>query len=183
VLTDVLTAVSISWYLRRLKTGYKNSDTLVNKLIAYAVSHTSLHSSSEGHIYNVCECFQVNTGLVTSAVSIACLVTYGTMPENFIFISLYFVLSKRESRPGMAHVISTERARLQCTPTPSWQLLTRGWYSKGEEPTTLTRPFRHSSCSILALSLAFLAAHQTRFTVQAERFAFDRVSGRLLPLL
>jgi hypothetical protein len=72
VLTDVLTAVSISWYLRRLKTGYKNSDTLVNKLIAYAV----------------------NTGLVTSAVSIACLVTYGTMPENFIFISLYFVLSK-----------------------------------------------------------------------------------------
>lgn len=38
VLTDVLTAVSISWYLRKLKTGYKNSDTLVNKLIAYAVS-------------------------------------------------------------------------------------------------------------------------------------------------
>jgi hypothetical protein len=38
VLTDVLTALSISWYLRRLKTGYKNSDTLVNKLIAYAVS-------------------------------------------------------------------------------------------------------------------------------------------------
>lgn len=38
VFTDVLTAVSISWYLRRLKTGYKNSDTLVNKLIAYAVS-------------------------------------------------------------------------------------------------------------------------------------------------
>lgn len=38
VFTDVLTAASISWYLRRLKTGYKNSDTLVNKLIAYAVS-------------------------------------------------------------------------------------------------------------------------------------------------
>ena len=39
VLTDGLTAASISWYLRRLKTGYKNSDTLVNKLILYAVSH------------------------------------------------------------------------------------------------------------------------------------------------
>lgn len=38
VLTDVLTAVSISWYLKKLKTGYKDSDTLVNKLIAYAVS-------------------------------------------------------------------------------------------------------------------------------------------------
>jgi len=38
VLTDVLTALSISWYLRKLKTGYKNCDTMVNKLIAYAVS-------------------------------------------------------------------------------------------------------------------------------------------------
>lgn len=38
VLTDVLTATAISWYLRGLKTGYKNSDTLVNMLIAYAVS-------------------------------------------------------------------------------------------------------------------------------------------------
>lgn len=38
MLTDVLTAVTITWYLRRLKTGYKNADTLVNKLIVYAVS-------------------------------------------------------------------------------------------------------------------------------------------------
>lgn len=72
VLTDVLTAAAISWYLRKLKTGYKNSDTLVNKLIAYAI----------------------NTGLLTGVFSIATLVTYGTMPNNFIFISLYFVLSK-----------------------------------------------------------------------------------------
>lgn len=72
VLTDMLTAVAIAWYLRKLKTGYKNCDTLVNKLMAYAV----------------------NTGLLTGAFSIACLVTYGTMPNNFIFISLYFVLSK-----------------------------------------------------------------------------------------
>ena len=38
VLTDILTAAAISWYLRKLKTGYKHSDTLVNKLISYAVS-------------------------------------------------------------------------------------------------------------------------------------------------
>lgn len=72
VLTDILTAVAISWYLRKLKTGYKKSDTLVNKLIAYAI----------------------NTGLLTGAFSVACLITYGTMPKNFIFISLFFVLSK-----------------------------------------------------------------------------------------
>lgn len=43
VLTDLLTAAAISWYLRKLKTGYKRSDTLVNKLIGYSVSrHTPL---------------------------------------------------------------------------------------------------------------------------------------------
>lgn len=53
--------------------------------------------------------FQINTGLVTSAVSIGCLVTYGTMPDNFIFISLYFVLSKREPRPEMSQSIPAKR--------------------------------------------------------------------------
>jgi len=72
VLTDLLTAAAISWYLRKLKTGYKRSDTLVNKLIGYSI----------------------NTGLLTSAFSIACLVTYGLMPQTFIYISLYFILSK-----------------------------------------------------------------------------------------
>lgn len=43
VLTDVLTASIISWYILKLKSGYKKSDTLANRLIAYAVSsHTSL---------------------------------------------------------------------------------------------------------------------------------------------
>jgi len=72
VLTDLLTAAAIFWYLRKLRTGYKRSDTLVNKLIGYAI----------------------NTGLLTSAFSIACLVTYGVLPHTFIYISLYFVLSK-----------------------------------------------------------------------------------------
>ena len=42
VLTDILTAAAISWYLRKLKTGYKRSDTMVNKLIGYAVSRHTL---------------------------------------------------------------------------------------------------------------------------------------------
>jgi len=57
------------------------------------------------------ECLQINTGLVTSVISIACLVTYGIMPGNFIFISLYFVLSKRESCARLLQSFSTKHVQ------------------------------------------------------------------------
>lgn len=40
VLTDVLTAGFLTWYLLKLKTGHKNNDTLANKMVVYAVSHS-----------------------------------------------------------------------------------------------------------------------------------------------
>lgn len=55
---------------------------------------------------------QINTGLVTSVISIACLVTYGTMPGNFIFISLYFILSKRESCAGLLQMFQTKHVQI-----------------------------------------------------------------------
>lgn len=92
-MTDVLTAAAISWYLRKLRTGYQRSDTLVNKLVIYAVSRDTVQVTQ--HLtWGLC--FQINTGLLTSAFSVACLITYGTMSNTFIFIGLYFVLSKRE---------------------------------------------------------------------------------------
>jgi len=47
----------------------------------------------------------------------------------------------------------------------------------------LTRRFRHSSWSIPTPSLLCLRAHQTRFTVQGERFVFGCVSCRLFILV
>jgi hypothetical protein len=49
------------------------SDTLINRLIVYSV----------------------NTGTLTSVFSVAVLVAYNLMPDNLVFIALYFILSKR----------------------------------------------------------------------------------------
>lgn len=114
---------------------------------------------------------QINTGLATSAVSVACLVTYGTMPGNFIFISIYFVLSKREWCTRLPLGSSTKHVQPQYMLIPSWQLSIRGWYSKDEEPTTLMRRFRPSSWSTPTQFLLCLGVSRTSFTAQGQRLA------------
>lgn len=71
-LTDIIIALSLSLFLRRLRTGYKSSDSVVNRLTVYAI----------------------NTGVLTSTISITTLVLYDLYPTNFLFMAFYFVLSK-----------------------------------------------------------------------------------------
>jgi len=70
--TDVFTAASLSYFLHKMRTGFKRSDTLINRLIIYSV----------------------NTGMLTSVFSAAVLATYNIMPINFVYMSLYFILCK-----------------------------------------------------------------------------------------
>ncbi|KAJ8691681.1 hypothetical protein PTI98_011228 [Pleurotus ostreatus] len=73
--TDVMIAASLCYFLRHYRTGHSGTDSLVNALSVYAV----------------------NTGALTSAVSLSTLLLYWTMPENnFYFIAVYFSLSKCE---------------------------------------------------------------------------------------
>jgi len=84
--TDIFTAASLSYFLHKMRTGYKRSDTLINRLIIYSV----------------------NTGLLTSVFSAAVLVSYNLMPVNLIFIALYFVLSKLYANSCLA-TLNTRR--------------------------------------------------------------------------
>ncbi|KAI0339015.1 hypothetical protein BDW22DRAFT_1362361 [Trametopsis cervina] len=86
VVTDVVTAAALCWFLRNLKTGYKKDDSLVNRLTLYAV----------------------NTGILTSAVSLTTLILYNIMPDNFIFMACYFVLSKLYANSFLA-TLNTRR--------------------------------------------------------------------------
>ncbi|PFH51226.1 hypothetical protein AMATHDRAFT_191716 [Amanita thiersii Skay4041] len=73
VLTDIVTAAALCYYLNKLRTGYKTSDSLVNSLCRYAI----------------------NTGLFTSTVSLATLVLYNAISKgNLYYVAVYFVLSK-----------------------------------------------------------------------------------------
>jgi len=86
VLTDITTALSLCYFLNKLRTGYHQSDTLVSSLIKYAI----------------------NTGALTSVVSVTTVVLYNTMPSNLIFIAVFFVLSKLYAISFMA-TLNTRR--------------------------------------------------------------------------
>ncbi|KAJ7699609.1 hypothetical protein B0H17DRAFT_1196228 [Mycena rosella] len=72
VFTDVVTAAALWFFLRRLRTGYRAADSLVRSLVTDAV----------------------NTGVLTSAVSLATLLLFNLLPGNLIFGATYFLLSK-----------------------------------------------------------------------------------------
>ncbi|KZT73876.1 hypothetical protein DAEQUDRAFT_761828 [Daedalea quercina L-15889] len=86
VATDVVTALALCYFLRNLRTGYSKDDSLVNRLTLYAL----------------------NTGVVTSAISLTTVVLYDIMPENFIFMGFYFVLSKLYANSFLA-TLNTRR--------------------------------------------------------------------------
>ncbi|KAJ8085158.1 hypothetical protein PM082_003942 [Marasmius tenuissimus] len=71
-LTDVITAATLCYYLRKLKTGYKESDHLVYKLSLYAI----------------------NTGALTSVMSLGALIFYDLHPRTFQFMPFCYTLSR-----------------------------------------------------------------------------------------
>ncbi|KAF8151025.1 hypothetical protein B0H34DRAFT_160112 [Crassisporium funariophilum] len=73
VIADGLVAASLCILLERSRTGFKSTDSLVNTLMFYSI----------------------NTGLLTSVCAMACFVTFTIWPNEFVFIGVYFVLSKR----------------------------------------------------------------------------------------
>ncbi|KAJ3863332.1 hypothetical protein EV359DRAFT_64880 [Lentinula novae-zelandiae] len=84
-LGDVITAVALIFYLRKLRTGYTEPDSLVNNLTGYAI----------------------HTGAFTSAMTLLTLIFFDASPHTFQYMAVYFVVSKSraleedEDIPGM----------------------------------------------------------------------------------
>jgi len=114
VLTDVIIAAALCFFLRRLRTGFKRSDSIVNSLCRYAI----------------------NTGALTSAVSISTLVLYNVMPQgNFIFVATYFILNKMYGISFMA--------------TLNTRKIVRGRVTDEQLPSTSHVSHRHSNTFFL----------------------------------
>ncbi|TDL20314.1 hypothetical protein BD410DRAFT_377452 [Rickenella mellea] len=71
-LADLWTAASLCYCLNKSRSGIKRTDSMISTLMLYCI----------------------NTGLLTSVFSIGCLVSYATMPTNFVFIAFYAQLPK-----------------------------------------------------------------------------------------
>jgi len=80
VTTDISIATALCYYLQKLRTEFSGSNALVRSLTVHAV----------------------DTGILTSAFSLATLIRYNVNPNNFIFIALYFMLSKLYSTTFLA---------------------------------------------------------------------------------
>ncbi|KAF8843184.1 hypothetical protein BDN67DRAFT_924969 [Paxillus ammoniavirescens] len=72
VASDVLIAALLCMMLQKSRTGFRRSDTMINKLIL----------------------FTVNTGLLTSICAVASLVSISLWPNTFIYIGFYFCLGR-----------------------------------------------------------------------------------------
>ncbi|KAH9849389.1 hypothetical protein C2E23DRAFT_784400 [Lenzites betulinus] len=72
VVADVLIAAAMCVLLAQRRTGFSRTDSIVRVLTLYSI----------------------NTGAFTSLCALLCLVSYATMPNNFVFIAFYFVLPK-----------------------------------------------------------------------------------------
>ncbi|KAJ6536208.1 hypothetical protein B0H19DRAFT_1317831 [Mycena capillaripes] len=74
LLTDVVTAGALTFFLWRMRTGQKNS--AANSLISHLVTDA------------------INTGVLTTAVSLSTLLLFDFLEGNLIFGATYFMLSK-----------------------------------------------------------------------------------------
>jgi len=72
VSTDVITALALCYFLHKMRTGHKSSDGLINTLTIYAI----------------------NTGALTSAISLTTLLLYNLELRTFYFVASYFCLGK-----------------------------------------------------------------------------------------
>ncbi|KAI0039476.1 hypothetical protein FA95DRAFT_1550637 [Auriscalpium vulgare] len=80
VAADVSIALVLCYFLGSSRTGFRRSDTVINKLILFAV----------------------NTGLITSIDAVCSLVTIAALPNTFIYISFFFAQSRLYSNSLMA---------------------------------------------------------------------------------
>ncbi|KAF8913735.1 hypothetical protein CPB84DRAFT_1840537 [Gymnopilus junonius] len=78
--TDVIIAAALFVFLHRSRTGFKKSDTMISKLIAFTVS----------------------TGLLTSICAVASLVSILASGNTLIYVAFYFTLGRLYSNSVLA---------------------------------------------------------------------------------
>uniref|UniRef100_A0A0W0FSE4 DUF6534 domain-containing protein n=1 Tax=Moniliophthora roreri TaxID=221103 RepID=A0A0W0FSE4_MONRR len=86
--SDIATAAALCYFLNKLRKNFQHNlsaSRLVDNLVRYGVS----------------------TGATTSLVSISCLIMFNLMPQNLVFIGVYFALSKCYAISFMAMYVST----------------------------------------------------------------------------
>ncbi|KAL5513669.1 hypothetical protein ACEPAH_4068 [Sanghuangporus vaninii] len=89
VAADLWIAICVCYFLFKDKTGFQRTDTVLRKLTVYIIG----------------------TGLLTSFVTIACLLSYATMPNNGVYVAIYSCISKLYFNALLATLNTRKRLR------------------------------------------------------------------------
>ncbi|PBK94727.1 hypothetical protein ARMGADRAFT_64871 [Armillaria gallica] len=94
VLCDTSLAISLCYFLHQKRTGYKQTDEIIDRLMIFSIS----------------------TGLLTSFASVAGLITYLVVPKTWVYLALCFLISRLYANTFLcSFVIFTNGLRLLLT--------------------------------------------------------------------
>jgi hypothetical protein len=99
-LGDVLIAAALCYLLHSSRTGFQRSDTIINKLIVFAV----------------------NTGLLTSICAVASLISITVAGNTFVYICFFFVLGRLYSNSLLATLNARQMIRAAADHTENLSL-------------------------------------------------------------
>ncbi|KIP04466.1 hypothetical protein PHLGIDRAFT_120685 [Phlebiopsis gigantea 11061_1 CR5-6] len=90
-------------------------------------------------IINVLIIYTVNTGLITSFICLACVITHASMPDNFIFIGIYLNLAGLYENSLMASCVpSFHHAASYLTAHCTHRLNARDWFRSNSTDVVLS---------------------------------------------
>jgi len=91
---DLIIAISLCYYLTKSRTGFARTDSLITTLIVYSLT----------------------TGLITSIIACTCVVTFATMPTNYIWLGFFWLIGKCYVNSLLAALNSRDSLREQAAP-------------------------------------------------------------------
>ncbi|KAF9461110.1 hypothetical protein BDZ94DRAFT_859739 [Collybia nuda] len=116
VATDIMIAVSLSFYLHKSRSGAQNTDAMINRLIVHAI----------------------NNGILTGVFDVLVLTIAAAYPKNMVYIAIYQVISKLYTNS----VLATLNSRRSMTHTSEVTRISFGPPSRGSSymMTAMGRP-------------------------------------------
>ncbi|EKM56793.1 uncharacterized protein PHACADRAFT_183380 [Phanerochaete carnosa HHB-10118-sp] len=86
---DVLIAATLCYLLAISRTKAMNHKSVHISCRSTLLMLKLIYDRTESYV-NILILYTINTGLLTSMLSMACLITFVTMPHNYVFVALYF---------------------------------------------------------------------------------------------
>ncbi|CAA7261369.1 unnamed protein product [Cyclocybe aegerita] len=91
---DIIIAIAMCYYLMKSRTGFARTDSLITTLMGYSLT----------------------TGLITSIVAFISVMTFATMPTNYIWLGFFWIIGKCYVNSVMAALNSRDSLREQVNP-------------------------------------------------------------------